>query len=88
MKQELSKAQRADAIASLKQYFEHNMPEPLGDLGAGLLLDYFLQEIGPVLYNGAIAEAQARLSQRVSELDGELYEVPFTYWSKAGKRSR
>ena len=85
---ELTKQQRAEAIASLKQYTERNLPEPMGDLAAGLLLDFFLQEIGPAVYNSAIADAQTRLGQRIAELDGELYEAPFTYWSKTGKRSR
>jgi len=34
------------------------------ELPAGLLLDFFIEEIGPVIYNQAIADAQARLSQR------------------------
>src|SRR5512140_2959902 len=40
---EISKQKRADAIASLKRYFEENM-EPIGDLPASLLLNYFLEE--------------------------------------------
>ncbi len=77
----LSKEQRQRAVASHRQYVEVNFPEPIGELAAGLLLDFFLQEIGPVVYNQAIAQAQSRLQQRVTELDGELYEAPFTYWS-------
>src|SRR3954471_17463872 len=34
MTMELSKEARADAIASIKRYFEENMPEPIGDLAA------------------------------------------------------
>lgn len=84
----LTKDQRADALASLQQYAERNLPEPLGDLAAGLLLDFFLQEIGPLVYNHAIRDAQSRLQTRITELDGELYEEPFTYWSQTGKRGR
>jgi uncharacterized protein (DUF2164 family) len=85
---ELTREQRNEAIASLQQYAERNFPEPIGDLAAGLLLDFFLQEIGPVVYNSAIRDAQTRLQARLSELDGDLYEAPFTYWLKTGKRSR
>ncbi|MGC2618780.1 MAG: DUF2164 domain-containing protein [Acidobacteriaceae bacterium] len=84
---ELSKQSRADAIASIQRYFEHNLPEPIGDLPAGLLLDYFLEEIGPIIYNKAIAEAQTRLTQRVADLDGELFADEFQYWPRlAAKR--
>ena len=84
----LSKEQRKEAIRSIQHYFERNMPEPLGDLAAGLLLDFFLQDIGPVIYNQAVADTQTRMQVRISEVDGELYEAPFTYWLKSGKRSR
>lgn len=79
---ELPKQTRADAIASLQRYFEENMSEPIGDLPAGLLLNFFMEEIGPVLYNQAIADAQARLQQRVMDLSGELYADEFPYWPK------
>jgi uncharacterized protein (DUF2164 family) len=78
----ISKQARADAIASIKRYFEENMPEPIGDLPAGLLLNFFMEEIGPAIYNQAIREAQGRMQQRVSDLDGELYADEFQYWPK------
>jgi uncharacterized protein (DUF2164 family) len=79
---ELNKQVRADAIASLQRYFDENMPEPLGDLPAGLLLNYFLEEVGPAVYNQAIRDAQARIQQRAADLDGELYADAFQYWVK------
>jgi uncharacterized protein (DUF2164 family) len=79
---ELSKRVHDDAIASIQQYFDRNLPEPIGDLSAGLLLNYFVEEIGPAIYNQAIADAQARLQDRVADLEGELYEKPFQYWHK------
>ena len=86
---ELSKQVRDEAIASIQQYFERNLPEPIGELAAGLLLNYFVEEIGPAIYNQAISDAQVRLQQRVMDLEGELYEDPFQYWHKAkAKRSR
>ena len=86
MSLELDKQYRSQAIASLKQYFDRNMPEPIGDLAAGLLLDYFLEEIGPVIYNKAIADAQTRMQQRAADLPGELFGDEFQYWQRAAKR--
>jgi uncharacterized protein (DUF2164 family) len=86
---ELSKVQRADAVATIQRYFEENMTEPLGDLPAGMLLDFFVEEIGPVIYNKAIAEAQERMQLRVMDLTGELFADPFQYWPKVeAKRKR
>lgn len=86
---ELTREQRADAVASLKQYFDENMAEPLGDLPAELLLDFVLQEIGPAIYNKAVADASARMASRVSDLSGELFEDEFQYWARLkAKRTR
>jgi uncharacterized protein (DUF2164 family) len=85
---ELSKQARADAIASVQRYFEENMLEPIGELPAGLLLNYFLEEIGPAIYNRAIVDAQARMVQRVSDLSGELYAGEFPYWSRVDAKRK
>lgn len=85
---EIPKPVRAAAIASMRRYFEENMTEPIGDLPAGLLLNYFLEEVGPVIYNQAITDAQARMTQRVSDLSGELYADEFQYWSKVDNKRK
>jgi len=79
---EISKQARADATASIQRYCEENLAEPIGNLPAGLLLNFFLEEVGPAIYNQAIHDAQARLQQQVSDLDGELYADAFQYWIK------
>jgi uncharacterized protein (DUF2164 family) len=85
---ELTKTVRTDAIASLQRYFEENLPEPIGDLPAGLLLDFFLEEIGPAIYNAAISDAQTRLQTQVADLTGDLYEKPMGYWPRIEARRR
>lgn len=86
---DLTKQARAEAIASLQRYFREEMDAPIGDLPAGLLLNFFLEEIGPALYNKAIVDAQARLASRVSDLSGELYADEFQYWARQeSKRKR
>lgn len=87
-KMELEKQVRGEAVASMKRYFDENMPEPLGDLPAGLLLDFFLEEIGPAIYNQAIADAQARMSLRVADLNGELFADGFQYWPRVDAKKK
>jgi uncharacterized protein (DUF2164 family) len=84
---ELTKQQRADALASMQRYFEENL-EPIGDMPAGLLLNFLLEEIGPVIYNQAIIDAQTRLTQRVADLSGELYADEFQYWPRADAKRK
>ncbi|MGO9438306.1 MAG: DUF2164 domain-containing protein [Terracidiphilus sp.] len=85
---ELSKQARAEAIASIQRYFRDEMPEPIGELPAGLLLNFFLEEIGPAIYNKAIADAQARLLGRVSDLNGELYADEFQFWIRVENKRK
>jgi uncharacterized protein (DUF2164 family) len=85
---EISKQARADAVASIKRYFDENMPESIGDMPATLLLNFFMQEVGPLIYNRAIMDAQEQLQQRVSDLNGELYAEEFQYWSKFASKRR
>ena len=84
---ELTKQQRSDAIASMQRYFEENL-DPIGDMPAGLLLNFLLEEIGPLIYNQAISDAQTRLTQRVADLNGELYADEFQYWPRADAKRK
>jgi uncharacterized protein (DUF2164 family) len=85
---ELTKEDHAQAITSLQQYFRENMDEPIGNLAADALLEFFLVEIGPSLYNKAVADVQERLQARVMELDMEVHEDPFQYWQRKGGQGR
>ena len=89
MKIEISKEDRTQAIASIRQYFQENVDGQIGELAAGLLLNFFVEDIGPLIYNRAIADAQQRMGLRVADLNGELYCPEFQYWvskEKKGKR--
>jgi uncharacterized protein (DUF2164 family) len=85
---DIPKQTRTQAIASLQRYFEENMQEPIGDLPAGLLINFFMEEVGPVIYNQAIVDAQARMQQRVSDMSGELYADEFQYWPKIDSKRK
>ena len=85
---ELSKRARTDAVASIQRYFEENLTEPIGELPAGLLLDFFIEEVGSVIYNRAIADAQTRMQLRVSDMSGELYEKEFQYWPNVDSKRK
>ena len=85
---ELSKEARSQAIASIERYFRENMEEPIGNVAAGGLLGFFLEEIGASIYNQAVSDVQERLQVRVSELDLEVHEEEFQYWRKHERPAR
>lgn len=79
---ELTKEDRAQAVQSIERWFRENREEPIGNVAAGGLLGFLLEEIGPSIYNRAVADVQERLQQRVAELDFEVHEEEFGYWRK------
>ena len=79
---ELNAQARKQAIASIERYFRENMEEKIGNIAAGGLLGFFLEEIGPSIYNQAVADAQERMLARVQELDIEVHEDEFGYWTR------
>lgn len=84
---DIPKELRPQAIASIERYFREYMDEPIGNVAAGGLLNFFLEEIGPLVYNRAVADVQERLRARVMEVDVEVHEPEFTYWN-AKQRKR
>jgi len=79
---EIDKDARKQAITSIERYFREHMDEPIGNIAAGALLGFFLEEVGPLVYNRAVVDVQERLQQRVAEVDIEMHEEPFGYWSR------
>ncbi len=83
---ELSKEDRAQAIASIERYFLDNFEQKIGNISAGALLGFVLEEIGPSLYNRGVSDAKERMLMRVEELEYEIREDEFQYWQKFNKR--
>jgi uncharacterized protein (DUF2164 family) len=83
---ELSKAAHNEAIASIERYFRENMEEKIGNIAAAALLHFFLEEVGPCIYNQAVADVQQSLQRRVTELDIEIHEREFGHWPKHNRQ--
>ena len=72
---------------SIKQFVAEELEQEIGDLKAGTVLEFFLKEIAPSIYNRAIADAQAYFQGRVADLEGVCYEAEFSYWKPAERGS-
>jgi uncharacterized protein (DUF2164 family) len=79
---ELSPEDTKQAVASMRRFASEELEVDLSDLQLLSLLRYFLKEIGPAVYNGAIADAQVFLRDRLADLDATCYEPEFVYWPK------
>ena len=88
MRLELDKDVRSEAIRSIERYFAENLEQRIGNIQAGALLNYFVEEIGPCLYNRGVADAQERMQVRAAELDIECHEEAFGYWGRHERAQR
>jgi uncharacterized protein (DUF2164 family) len=79
---ELDKALRQQAVSSIERWFEEHREERIGNIQAAALLNFFLEEIAPSVFNLAVQQAQERLQMRVAELDIEVHADEFGYWRK------
>jgi uncharacterized protein (DUF2164 family) len=69
-------------IGSIQRYVAENMDEKVGELKARLFLDFCLREVGASICNLAITDAQAYMTNQVSDMEATCYEVEFAYWKK------
>lgn len=74
LKAKLSRERRAEIITAIRAHFQEHHDDEIGDLKAGLLLDFFLKTLGPPVYNEGIRDAQTYLRDKVEDLDGEYWE--------------
>lgn len=87
MEIKLKKEVEQTLIESIRRYVSENMENEIGELQATLFLQYCLEEIGPCIYNSAVADAQRYLQEKVSDLENACYAPEFGYWSKQTKKT-
>jgi uncharacterized protein (DUF2164 family) len=85
----LSDEAAKQSVASIRRYFKDELDQDIGDLKAGLVLEFFIKEIAPSVYNGAISDAQTFLRDRIADLEGVCSVPEFAFWDlQSVKRKR
>ena len=74
-------------IASIQRYVSENFETDVGELQSSLFLQFCLEEIGPSVYNQAIAEAQTYMQEKALDLENACYTPESTYWVRQEKRA-
>ena len=73
MKINLSDERRNDLLRSVTALYHSEFDEDLSGFRAELILDFFLKALGPVVYNQAIQDARAFITEKLDDLDAEFY---------------
>ncbi|MFC3109810.1 DUF2164 domain-containing protein [Undibacterium arcticum] len=87
MEIKLKKEVEQQLIGSIQRYFARNMDGDIGELQASMLLHYVVEEIGPSIYNQAIADAQAYMLEKVQDLEISCHAPEFDYWHKSARNT-
>ncbi len=74
MRIRLSPERRANLLLAIKEYVTAEFDEPLSDFRAEGLLDFFVRELGPPVYNQGVRDASAFIQQKLGDIEGEVYE--------------
>jgi uncharacterized protein (DUF2164 family) len=70
----LSDDRRARMLRSIRQHFEDEFDEPISDFRAEALLDFFVRELGPTVYNQGVHDAARYMQDKLTDIEGEVYE--------------
>lgn len=70
-KVELRKDIKDKVIEDIKKFFCEEREEELGNLAAEIILDFFIDEIGPYIYNQGIADAADFVGKKLED----IYEI-------------
>jgi uncharacterized protein (DUF2164 family) len=82
MRVKLSEERRRDLVQSFQSYCRAEFDEDVSELKAERVLDYFVERLGPPVYNQAIRDAHAFLQEKLQDLEGEFYEPETDHGSK------
>lgn len=64
----INKETREEMISSIKNYFDKERDEELGDLAAGLILDFITEELAPEFYNQGVYDSYKFMNLRCEDL--------------------
>ncbi len=70
----LTDDRRKRLLRSLGELYLEIFDEELSPYRAEKLLDFFLQTLGPLVYNQAIQDARAFMLDKLNDLDADFYE--------------
>jgi uncharacterized protein (DUF2164 family) len=75
MRIKLSAERRAALLRTIKEHFAAEFDEPLSDFRATGLLDFFVRELGPPVYNQGVRDASSYMQQKLTDIEGDVMEV-------------
>jgi uncharacterized protein (DUF2164 family) len=64
----VTKDQREEMVSAIKNYFLKEREEEIGDLRAGLMLDFILEKLAPEFYNKGVFDSYTYMKDTIEDL--------------------
>jgi uncharacterized protein (DUF2164 family) len=74
MRIQLSPDRQAMLRTAITRHFAAEFDETLSDFRAQALLDFFVRELGPPVYNQGVRDAARYMQEKLGDIEGEIYE--------------
>lgn len=71
---ELDDGRRELLVARLRGFYQSEFDEDMSAFRAEQVLDFFLEALGPQVYNQAVQDARGFMMRKLDDLDGEVHE--------------
>ncbi len=71
----LSDDRKADLVHKIKQYFDNELDQEIGQFDAEFLLKFFITELGNTAYNQALYDMQDQLKERFELMNDIIYQL-------------
>ncbi len=72
---EFTEQEKAILVDKLKEYFNNELNQEIGQFDAEFLLDFMSKEIGVYHYNKGLKDAQDVFKSRVDSITDAIYEL-------------
>ena len=73
MKIKLDEIRRKELVQEVQSFFQNEHDEKIGQLKAEIFIEFFIEKLGPKIYNQAIDDASAFIQEKLVDLEDLLY---------------
>jgi uncharacterized protein (DUF2164 family) len=74
MRIRLADDRRAALVREIGRFCDDELDSPISAFQSERLVDFLLRELGAPVYNQAIQDARSFIQDKLTDLEGELYE--------------
>lgn len=71
----LSSEDRKKMLDEIKDYYSREREEQIGILASESLLDFFLEDLGKIIYNKALEDTKLWFDHRMEDIEADFYTL-------------